>query len=161
MKMNPIALVMLGVLLAPGPSHGAFAGEVAIVVNKENPSEGVSFRELVKIFKQEKQFWESGKKVYLLMRETGAPEKAVILRKLYTMKDDEELKKFWLEKVFRNEIASFPKTLSSDEAIKRFVRQVPNAIGFIDAASVDDRVKTLRIDGKLPGEAGYALTDNF
>ena len=62
--------------------------------------------------------------------------------------------------MFREELSYFPQVLSSDEAIKRFVAQAANAIGFIDASSVDDHVKVLRIEGKLPAEAGYALSDS-
>jgi hypothetical protein len=41
--------------------------------------------------------------------------------------------------------------------MKRFVREVPNAIGFLDVSAVDGSVKVLRINGKLPGEPGYPL----
>ena len=150
-------IALLVVLSAVSPSL-AFPGDVAIIVSKENLTNEISFKDLVKIFKLEKQYWDSGKKIYLVMRETGAIEKEMVLGKIYQM-DDVGLKAFWLGKLFRQEIASFPTTLSSDEAVKRFVSQVPNAVGFIDASAVDDRVKILRIDGKLPMENGYKLTD--
>lgn len=131
--------------------------EVAVVVNKENPADNLSLRELVKIFKQEKQHWGTGKPVYLLLREAGSSEMATMLRVVYGMREDHELKTYWLGMMFREEIASFPQVLSSNEAVKRFVSQAPNAIGVIDAASVDDRVKVLQVEGKLPGEPGYLL----
>lgn len=155
--MSPRLLVVLGLLFLPSPSEAA-AGEIAVIVSKANPTEAISFRELVKIFKQEKQYWETGGKIYLIMQETGAAEKATVLKKIYQM-EEQELKKFWLGKLFRQEIASFPKTLSSNEAVKRFVSQVPSAVGVIDASFVDDSVKVLRIDGKGPGESGYVLAD--
>ena len=150
-------VALLVVLSAVSPSL-AYPGDVAIIVSKENGTNEVSFRDLARIFKLEQQYWDSGKKIYLVMRETGAVEKETVLAKIYQM-DDAELKTFWLGKLFRQEIASFPTTLSSDEAVKRFVSQVPNAVGFLDAAAVDDRVMVLRIDGKLPMENGYKLTD--
>ena len=150
-------VALLVVLSAVSPSL-AYPGDVAIIVSKENRTNELSFRDLARIFKLEQQYWDSGRKIYLVMREAGAVEKETVLAKLYQM-DDTELKKFWLGKLFRQEIASFPTTLSSDEAVKRFVSQVPNAIGFLDAAAVDDRVKVLRIEGKLPMENGYKLTD--
>ncbi len=69
----------------------------------------------------------------------------------------DELKRFWLTKIYRGELTSFPKTLSSNESVQRFVGRVPNAIGFVDASYSDETVKVLRIDGKLPGAEGYAL----
>ena len=137
----------------------AYPGDLAVVVSQENLTNEVSFQDLVKIFRQERQYWDGGKRIYLIMPETGNPEKEVVLRKIYKM-EDQELKKFWVGKLFRQEISSFPKTLRSSESIKRFVNQVPNAVGVIDQASVDNRVKVLRIDGKLPGQAGYALSEN-
>ena len=119
----------------------------------------VSLEELSKIFAQERQYWVIGKKIYLVLQEAGSPEKQVVLKKIYRKANDDELKKFWLGKIFRGEIATFPKTLSSNEAVKRFVSQAVNAIGFIDSAFVDDSIKVLRIDGKLPGERGYVLPD--
>ena len=156
--MRTRVLVVLALLWIAWPSGAAYPGNVAIIVSKDNPTMEISSKDLVKIFRQERQYWEGGKKIYLIMRETGTPEKTLVMKTIYQM-DDAELKKYWLGKVFKQEIASFPKTLSSNEAVKRFVRQAPNAIGFIDASSADDTVKVLRIDGKLPGETGYLLTD--
>lgn len=158
--MNRRFLVVLGLLVFPSFSEVSAGGEIAVIVSKVNPTDAISFKELVKIFKQEKQYWGGGKKIYLILREAGSAEKQLVLKRVYEM-EDEELKKFWLGKLFRQEIASFPKTLSSNEAVKRFVSQVPNAVGVIDASFVDDSVKVLRIDGKGPGESGYALSSRF
>jgi len=154
MKMALTTVYLITLLLVSSVS--ATSGDIAIIVNKANPTDELSSTDLVKIFAQDKQYWENGKKVYLIMQEAGSLEKKVILKKIYKM-GDEELKRFWLAKMFREEIASFPKTLSSNEAVKRFISQVPNAIGFIDASFVDESVKVLRIDKKLPGEKGYVL----
>lgn len=135
-----------------------FAGDLAIVVNRENPTNNISFKNLIKIFKQEKQYWKGRKKIYLILQEAGSPEKEMVLKKIYNM-NNIGLKKFWLAKIFREEISSFPKTLSSNQAVKKFVSQVPNAIGFIDVALVDTSIKMLRIDGKLPGEMKYILSN--
>jgi hypothetical protein len=40
--------------------------------------------------------------------------------------------------------------------VSQFVGKVPNAIGFVDASLVSG-VKVVKVDGKLPGEAGYPL----
>lgn len=140
-------------------SFGAVYGEdIAIIVNKKNVTADVSFKEMVRISKAEKQFWADGKKIYLILPESGSREKDVALEKIYNMSET-ELKKFWLAKMFRGEISSFPKTLASNEAVKRFVAQVPNAIGFIAQDVADDTIKMLKIDGKLPEEKGYALKE--
>lgn len=148
--------MLVGLLLLPLPSKAAYSQDIAIIVSKENATEELSFKELVKIFKREKQYWSDGSKIYLIMRETGSPMRRLLLTRVYQM-TDEELKSFWLVKIFRGQLSSLPKTFGSDDAVKRFVSQVPNAIGFIDSSSSDTSVKVLRIDGKRPGEGGYAL----
>ena len=132
--------------------------DVAIIVHKDNALADVSSLEVEKIFKLETQHWKGNQRICLVLQEAGSPEKKIVLQKIYAM-TDEELRKYWLGKIFRGEIAAFPQTESSGESVRRFVKAVPNAIGFVDAAKADDSVKVLRIDGKLPGEKGYALSD--
>jgi hypothetical protein len=126
-------LLVLGLLGPPG----AVAADVAVVI--------------------ERQHWKAGGRVYLVLRESGAPQKDLVLRHLYRM-NDLELKQFWLGKLYRGEIASFPRVVSSDAMVKRIVAQAPNAIGFIDAGALDGTVKVLRIAGRRPGESGYLLS---
>ena len=148
---------LFSILLLAITNSFAYSLDVAVIVNKQNPVNGVSLIELTKLLKQEKQYWEGGKKVYLILQEAGSTEKKVVLKRVYQM-TDEDLKKYWLGKMFRGEIASFPKTLGSSEAVKRFVSQVPNAIGFIDSAAVDTTIKALNVNGKSPGDNGYPLS---
>ena len=104
----------------------------------------------------EQQHWEAGERIYLVLQESGTPEKELVLKKLYRMKDA-ELKQFYLGKLYRGEIASFPRIAPLERGRQRLVSQAPNALAFIDAAAVDSTVKVLRIDGKRPGEPGYVL----
>ena len=157
MRLKRHVVLMLGIALfaAAGPGYG---GEIAIIVNKENVIEDVSFRELAAIFKMEKKFWDDGKPIYLVTQESLTPEKEIILKTVYKM-EDQELKKFWLAKIFQGTVTSFPKVIASNQSVKAFVRQAPNALGYIDASYIDGSVKVLRVDGKLPGEDGYKLAD--
>jgi len=132
------------------------AGEVAVIVHPTNPETDVSFAELVQILKMERQHWAAGGRIYVVLQESGTSEKELVLKKLYRMKDS-ELKQHYLGKLYRGEIASFPRIAHSNAAARRLVSQAPNAISFIDSASVDATVKVLRIDGKKPGEPGYVF----
>ncbi|MFQ5641797.1 MAG: hypothetical protein ACE5IR_27800 [bacterium] len=134
-----------------------YALDIAIIVHLDNKTDSVTARELSRIFKQEKQRWDENKKVYLVMQESGSIEKEIFVKKVFRMRPN-ELKRYWLTKILKGEISAFPKTLSSNKAIKRFVNQIPTAIGFIDATLVDASVKVLSIDGKRPGDEGYFLS---
>lgn len=146
-------LLVCGLLGPPS----AVAADVAVVVNPANPQFDISEVELKRIFRLDRQHWATGGRIYLVLRESGAPAKQVMLRRVYGM-NDVELKQFWLGKLYRAEIAAFPRVVSSDALVKQIVSQAPNAIGFIDAASRDASVKTLRIAGRLPGDSGYLLS---
>lgn len=147
---------LLFILSAVG--GGAHAKELAVVVHKDNETDEVSLEQLRRIFTLEQKFWKKGERIYLLLWESGGPQKQIVLEKVYRMSEP-DLKRFWINQMFLGEASSFPKTLNSDEAVKRFVRSVPNAVGFIDAGAGDDTVKVLKIDGKTAGDPLYPLKD--
>ncbi len=151
-------LVLIGIFFFMTQSTPCFTSPIAIVVNKNNPVEEFSIRELTTIFKKEKLFWTDNSKIYIVMREAGSNEKNIILRSLYKM-SDEQLKQYWIQQIFREKMTAFPKVFHSDDSIKSFVSRVPNAIGFISADNVDSSVKVLKIDGKLPGDKDYAIAN--
>jgi len=135
----------------------AAAGDVAVIVNPQNQLSTVSSNELSRIFRLDQQHWTGGQKIELILQESGSAKEQVILERVYGMKQQGELKQFWLGKVFRGELTSAPRAFASDDSVKRYVSSTIAAVGFIDSALVDGSVKTLRIDGKAPGEAGYTL----
>ena len=107
---------LLRVLLAAwllGPLSAA-AADVAVVVNPANPQSEMSVVELARTFRLDRQHWPAGGRIYLVLRETGAPTKEIVLRRLYRM-NNLELKQFWLGKLYSGAIASFP----SDKARRR------------------------------------------
>src|SRR5262249_28364422 len=143
--------------LAPKRSVAATAPHVAVISNPANPGRELSLRELKKILKAEKLYWDDGKKVYLVLQESGSAEKEILREKLLKMPES-EVKKAMLAKLFRGEITALPKTVSSRASVVKFVATVPNAIGYVDAAAVDPSVRVLKIDGRAPGEPGYELS---
>jgi len=146
------ALTLSLALLRPA---AASAGDVALVVHPSNPATDVSWSEVVAMFRQDQQHWKGGRKIYLILLETGSPAREIVRQRVYRM-TELELKKFWLGKLYRGEIAAFPRVAVA-AAAKRIVTQAPNALAFIDAAAADQTVKVLRIDGLRPGQPGYRL----
>jgi ABC-type phosphate transport system substrate-binding protein len=153
---SPLAPLVTLLLLAVPTAHGA---DLAIVVNPQNAVDNLSAAELQRMAHLEVQRWRGGGRIYLILLESGTPEKRVLLRRLYRMSDS-ELKQFWLGKLYRGEIASYPRVVASSAAVKRIVAQAPNALGFIAAEEADDSVKVLRVDGRRPGEPGYFLSSS-
>lgn len=145
--------------LAVAGTRAVYGMDVAIIVNKDNPINELTFRELTAIFELQQQFWKGGSKVRVIMQKAGCPEKNVMLKHVYH-RTDESLNKYWLIRMFKAEIADLPEIEASNEKVKQEVSKQVDAIGFIDASKVDDTVKVLKIDGLLPGAETYRVNSN-
>ena len=56
-----------------------------------------------------------------------------------------------------NESRTMIKVVQTDEDLMRTVEATPGAVGLVDVYAINSSVKVLRVDGKLPFDAGYAL----
>jgi ABC-type phosphate transport system substrate-binding protein len=168
-----LALVLLLALIAPLPvrtephdsvryplalSSGspAFQEDLAIIVNKTNPIEAMTLAELRDVFLAERSRWPNGRKVTITMLDIGNPERDVVLRTIYRMREADFNRNF-LRARFAGETTEEPKLLASPTNMVRFVFNAPGAIGYVRASSLDGSVKVLRIDGRAPGEQGYRI----
>src|SRR3974377_964972 len=104
------AWLLAGVPHAPGPIGQVARAEQApppeplvIVVNRSNSVEGVSFSELRRIFLGERSHWANDRRITLVMREPGEPERKTILRDVCGMTED-QLKTHFLHGLFTGEI---------------------------------------------------------
>lgn len=149
-------LVTLAVLASmPEDARGQDV-PVAIVVHPESRVDNVTFDELRRIFTAQQQFWGDKSRITLLVRAPVAHERAVVLNKIYGMSED-QFRQFWIGKMFRADVASGPKIVYSSEMARELVAAIPGAITFLPLDAVTTDLKVLRIDGRLPAEAGYPL----
>lgn len=130
--------------------------EIAIIVHRSNPVDNLTRAELRQIFRLERQSWPSNKKITVVMRDSGQAERTQMLRALCSM-SEVDFARHVLQATFRGDAASPPRTISTADGMRRFVFNVPGAIGYVRGNELDDTVKVIRVDGKLPGEPGYAL----
>ncbi|HEX7476712.1 MAG TPA: hypothetical protein VF331_02795 [Polyangiales bacterium] len=68
----------------------------------------------------------------------------------------DEAARFWIDQRIRGLQA--PRTIPSPELAVRVVGKLPGAIAYVRASYLTPEVKALRIDGRAPGQAGYALS---
>ncbi|HEY7510584.1 MAG TPA: hypothetical protein VIG50_10035 [Vicinamibacteria bacterium] len=151
--MRAILTGALSVLLAAGAAE---AGDVAIIVHRDNSQGGVTLAELSRLFRLDQQRWGTGEKVEVVLQVGGSAKEAVMLERVFRMRGA-DLKPFWLGKIYRGELTAAPRVLASDAGVKHYVAANPRALGYVDSVMLDSSVKVLRVDGKLPGEPGYPL----
>lgn len=132
------------------------AGDLAIVVHPGTPVADLTFADLRKVFMGEKQYWGRDTPVVLLIRAPASAERDAVLKTIYQMSEP-QFKQFWIAKIFRAETTTPPKIVFSSDSTNVLVETVPGAIAFMAAGEARPGLKVLRIDGHLPGEAGYRL----
>jgi ABC-type phosphate transport system substrate-binding protein len=129
---------------------------LAIVVNRANPVDELSFADLRKVFLGERSHWANGRRITVVMREPGDPERRTILHDVCGM-NEEQFKTHVLRGLFTSDILVSPKILASPSGVRKFLFNVPGAIGYLRLSDVDPSVKVVRIDNLMPEDKGYRL----
>src|ERR1700740_2187507 len=151
-RVNPSAHATVG----PDETRGSPEQTLAIVVNRTNPVDNLSFSDLRKFFLGRRSHWSNGRRIAVVMLDYGQPERETVLEHIYQM-DENGYRNHFLRGMFRGEVFMSPKTLASPSVVRKFVFNAPGAIGYLRASDVDDSVKVLRIDGHLPVDKDYVL----
>ena len=153
-KRLAIALSIIWIAgIAAIPMCVAQTGGVAVAVNQRNPIDHLSRQEVRKIFAGEKRSWADGSPIKLFVRAPGAREREVLL-KLLGMSES-EYKRYWTAAVFRGDAQSEPVALFSNGMQKEAIGVYPGAVALVNAQDVKSGMKMVKVDGHMPGEAGY------
>jgi phosphate transport system substrate-binding protein len=124
-----------------------FAHHMAVVVNKDNSVQNVTSAHLAKIFKGELKKWPDGKVVVLVLHRSSPGE-------MTTLEHLNKTNAAGVKALLAPQKDSI-RTVESDADVINAVATTPGAIGFVEEHSINDRVTVVRVDGKLPMEAGY------
>jgi phosphate transport system substrate-binding protein len=147
-------------LLDPAPQSHVQAAHpkesLSIIVNRENPIENLTMAELRAMFLGERSHWPNGRRITLVMMEPGQPERDTLVRDVCRMSES-DLRRRYLQGLLTGEVLVSPKTLATPVGVRKFVFNVPGAVGYLRPEDVDDSVKVIRIDGHLPGDPEYPL----
>jgi ABC-type phosphate transport system substrate-binding protein len=157
MKRPPVLLVLLFILAQAGIAFRASAqsSDIAVVVNLDNPVAGVTLIDLRKIFAGEKRSWPGGLPIKLVVRAPGCRERLALLRLLNM--SESQYKQYWTTQVLRGEAENEPVAAFSNGFQKEAIKTLPGGIALMDQQDAKTNVKVIKLDGHLPGEAGYSL----
>jgi len=150
------ALVLLALSLVFSLPGAPLSSDAVIIANPDVPVGDLSFNEVRRIFLGERQFWSSRLRIALLLRAPASRERDVMLKAVYEM-SEAQFRQYWIGKVFRAEAASAPQMFYSDEEILGAVSAIPGSIAAVETTRIPKGLKVIRIEGRLPGEAGYRL----
>ena len=139
------------------PSLRAQRGsDVAVVVHPGVGVENLTLGELRRVMLGDRGFWPANVRVTLLIRAPVAHERDVILKTVCAM-TEAQFRQHWIAKVFRADTVVAPKIVYSTDMAMDLVTRTPGAITVVDPSQVPRTLKVVKIDGRAPGEAGYAL----
>ena len=124
-----------------------FAHHMAVVVNKGNAVVNISSVHLAKIVKSDTRKWANGTDIVLVFHKASKGE-MLTLRKLNNM-SEQDLKS---QLEGRKEAIIL---VDSDDDVLDTVESTPGAIGLVEVRSINNKVKVVKVDGKLPLENGY------
>jgi ABC-type phosphate transport system substrate-binding protein len=141
---------------SPSKARSNATQYLAIVVNRSNPINNLSFTELRKIFLGERNHWPNGHRIAIAMLDNGQPERETVLRLIYRL-DENGYQNHLLREMPLGDSSVTRKTLASPVILRKFVFNAPGAIGYLRASDVDESVKVVRIDGLLPYNKDYRL----
>lgn len=129
-------------LLTPCLAH-----HMAVVIDKDNKVQNVSSAHLAKIFRGEVKKWPDGRNVVVVLHGSSADEVGTLAR--LTKMTDAEVK------AMIDDRKDSIRKVASDIDVIETVASTPGAIGLVKESSINDRVTVIKVDGKLPMEAGY------
>lgn len=132
--MKAYAIILAGAL-AVSACGSAFAGEIAVIVNPQNPA--------TKMFSEQAAQFFLGKSN--LFTPVDQAKDSAIRKDFYQKaagKSLAQVEAMWGKIEFSGK-GSAPKALPSDAAVKKAVASDPSAIGYIDKDAVDGSVKVI------------------
>lgn len=151
-----ILTLLAAAVAAPAVPSARGQEPLAVIVNKNNPVENLSLGELRNYCTVQRKFWSDNKRVTVVLRDSGQAERVAALDLIYRMSEG-EFARYFLQAEFTGRIQSSPEHLSTGAGVRRFVFNVPGAIGLVRPAEVDATVKVVRINGFLPDHPDYPL----
>lgn len=151
--MPRLCLRALVIAICLAASSSLYAKQLAVVIDPANPTTNLSSAELIKIFNLKMHNWSDGKSMVVVVRDPAGSQMQLLLRKVLNMSAEQA-------QAFIQSHKGSIVVADSDEAVIRFVASTRGAIGVIDLYSLTKDVNVLKIDGKLPVEAGYLLRGN-
>lgn len=141
-KQTKHSFFLVVLLLGLGLGTAAHAG-VAVIAHPSVKLSGISKSDLSKIYLGKSKSYPNGKAVQPIDQGTSSKARRHFNQKVLKM-SEREIKSHWSKRMFTGK-GQPPKIIEGDDAVKEWVADHPQALGYIDGAAVDASVKVLLI----------------
>ncbi|NNE45354.1 MAG: hypothetical protein HKN37_01710 [Rhodothermales bacterium] len=140
--------VLAAILLASIAASPGASAQIAVIGNTEDGTTDLTMLELQQVYAGQSGRFTS----ICIQRSLSDAFFGVVLDRT-----DHAIRKHWIKLLLSGQVPQGPVGLRTDEEVIDYVRSHTGAIGFVSAASVTDDVRLIQIDGRRPGQAGYAI----
>ena len=141
MKLLKNSLVLAFTLSSALVTHTALA-EIAIIVNVNNANT-ISDDDIDRIFLGKNKSFANGDSIKAMNLQSGNATRAEFEEKALG-KSSKQVKAYWAKLIFSGKAKPLAEAGSDAEALA-FVAANPEAIAYVDAASVNDSVKVVKV----------------
>ncbi len=119
---------------------GLALADIAVIVNLAN-TDNITMDDVQKTYLAKTKTFPGGKRAEAFDQAEGSPTRVEFVEKV-VKKDEAQMKAYWSRLIFTGKGIP-PKVMGSDADVIDAVSKNPNAIGFIDAGAVTDKVKVV------------------
>lgn len=150
------AVIMLALVsLAPVSRAGPSPVRLAVVVAKSSKISDLSIYDVKRLYQGETVSRPGAGKFVPLAQPSSSQDRVGFDKAVLGM-SPEQVARYWVDRRIRGH-AGPPKSIESPALLQRVVARVDGAVGYVRTSHVQGDVKVLRIDGKLPEDAGYSI----
>ena len=157
MKMKTILTILcaliMGVMNLPALAADS---DLAVIVNKANPTSNLTKSQLRKLVLGEQASWPSGTKVVVVLLQPGTAERDGVLRSICRM-SEEDYNEHQMHANFSGETNTAPRVVSSAAAARQIVENTPGGIAFLRPSELKDSVKAISVEGASVGQPDYKI----
>ena len=150
--------VLAGLPSAERSARAAERVTLAVFVAKDSSVQNLKMSELRRIFTNADDSGFSGQRS-IPFNHTARSSDRVGFDQTVLRMNPEEVSRFWIDRKIRG-LPGPPRALDSLSQLLRLVAHTTGGMGYARPNQVTSDVRVIRIDGKLPSEAGYPLQFN-
>jgi hypothetical protein len=156
----PLLLLAGAVLVAllslvPKPVRASNDVSLAVIVSPSSKLTNITLADLRRVFQSERLTDPDGNRLIALNHPPKTVDRVGFDQTVMGM-DADAVGRFWIDRKIRGGSGP-PRTVESLSTLRRVVEKLPGAIGYLRPGQLSNEVRAIRVDGKMPEDAGYPL----